>query len=212
VSDRRGSGDVLAHALPQSFGRLPTGALAHAVAIAFVEPRGTHAPRSWSCASGGRVRTCAESPSEARLPQPRGAYAPRSWSCAFAGRRNCDFCDAQTHMHRSGGREPAVGRTETDLQRTPNHVRRIGTAEPRAAGVSPPSRMGNALAKALPRLRGRLPPVSWRTPLQWRCRNHGGLRPPRSCSRAVRQPTELRLLRCTNAHAAGAASVSPPWV
>jgi len=108
VSARRGSGDVLAHALPQSFGRLPTGALAHAVAIAFVEPRGTHAPRSWSRASGGRVRTCAESSSQARLPQPRGAYAPRSWSCAFAGRRNCDFCDAQTHMHRSGGCEPAV--------------------------------------------------------------------------------------------------------
>jgi len=27
---------------------------------------------------------------------------------AFAGRRNCDFCDAQTHTHRSGGCEPAV--------------------------------------------------------------------------------------------------------
>jgi len=38
----------------------------------------------------------------------------------------------------------------------------------------------------------------------------GGLR-PHSCSRDVRQPTELRLLRCTNAHAAGAAGVSPPW-
>mgnify|MGYP000194568017 CR=1 FL=1 len=38
----------------------------------------------------------------------RGAYAPRSCSRAFAHRRNCDFCDAQTYMHRSGGRKPAV--------------------------------------------------------------------------------------------------------
>jgi|GEM_PF-7031199 len=30
---------------------------------------------------------------------------------------------------------------------------------------------------------------------------HGGLTPPRSCSGAVLPPTQLRLLRCTNAHA-----------
>jgi len=35
---------------------------------------------------------------------------------------------------------------------------------------------------------------------------------PRSCSRAVRPPTELRLLRCTNEQSAlGTAGVSPPW-
>ena len=50
------------------------------------------------------------------LLQPRGAYAPRSWSRAFVHRRNCDFYDAQTHMHRSGGRQPAVA-GESHLQR-----------------------------------------------------------------------------------------------
>jgi len=39
----------------------------------------------------------------------------------------------------------------------------------------------------------------------------GGLRPPLLFAR-VRPPTELRLLRCTHAHAAGAAGVSPPRV
>ena len=102
-----------------------------------------------------------------------------------------------------------MGRTETDLQRTPNHVRRIGTAEPRATGVSPPSRMGNALAKALPQLLGRLPPVSWRTPLQLRSPNPGGLTPPLLFAR--RSPADgiatfaMHKRTCT-----GAAGVSPP--
>jgi len=45
------------------------------------------------------------------VAEPRGAYAsPLLVPRAFAGRRNCDFCDAQTYMHRSGGRDPAVVR------------------------------------------------------------------------------------------------------
>ena len=38
-------------------------------------------------------------PCECVARSPRGAYAPRSCSRAFARRRNCDLCDAQTHMH-----------------------------------------------------------------------------------------------------------------
>ena len=41
----------------------------------------------------------------------------------------------------------------------------------------------------------------------------GGLTPPRSWSRAIHPPTELRLLRCTNEQSAPrAAGVNPPWV
>jgi hypothetical protein len=42
---------------------------------------------------------------------PRGAYAPRSWCTAWrpVDRKNNAFCDAQTHVRKSGGREPAVG-------------------------------------------------------------------------------------------------------
>jgi hypothetical protein len=45
-----------------------------------------------------------------RAGLPRGANAPRSCVAArtFAGEKN-DFCDARTHVRRSGGREPAVG-------------------------------------------------------------------------------------------------------
>jgi hypothetical protein len=49
-----------------------------------------------------------------------------------------DFCDAETHVHESGGRQPAVVRDGPRLQRTPTDVWRRTTAEPRAAGVSPP--------------------------------------------------------------------------
>jgi len=42
--------------------------------------------------------------------KPRGAYTPRSCSRACARRRNCDFSDVQTHIHKSGGRQPAVSR------------------------------------------------------------------------------------------------------
>jgi hypothetical protein len=40
---------------------------------------------------------------------PRGAHAPRSWCSANVCRRKNDFCDARTHVPKSGGRQPAVG-------------------------------------------------------------------------------------------------------
>jgi hypothetical protein len=45
------------------------------------------------------------------VANPRGDYAPPLlyWR-ANVRRRNSDLCDAQTHISRSGGREPAVGR------------------------------------------------------------------------------------------------------
>jgi hypothetical protein len=47
---------------------------------------------------------------------PRGAYAPRSWCSANVCRRKNDFCDARTHIRKSGGRQPAVGVREARLQ------------------------------------------------------------------------------------------------
>jgi hypothetical protein len=40
---------------------------------------------------------------------PTGAYAPRSWCSANVCRRKNDLCDVETHIPRSGGRQPAVG-------------------------------------------------------------------------------------------------------
>ena len=48
----------------------------------------------------------------------------------------------------------------------------------RSGGREPAVRQADALAKALPQLFGRLSSVRWRTPLQSRPCNHGGLRPP----------------------------------
>jgi len=99
----------------------------------------------------------------------------------------------------------------------------------------------SALAKALPHLLGRRPPVCWRTPLQSRSCNHGGLTPPalvralarrRNCDFSDAQMHIRRSGTCQpavivgNARAkmitprfrqrrrtrgAGAAGVSPPW-
>jgi len=276
--------DVLAQALPQLLGTLPTGVLAKRL-------------QSRSCNHGGLTprRSC-------------------SGEDAFVQRKSRFFTVERTTCTRSGGREPAVrlpivwparlrtysdtvvGRVTTSGGREPAVFvgnARAGMIRPgsdsivarstRSGGREPAVATGTALAKALPPLFGRPSPVSWRTPLQSRSCNHGGLAPPRSwlytrsriakvafsasserrapgaagvspawvgertckgssavarqtvgprvggrrCNRVrvtrgvyvprscfprVRPPTELRLLRCTNAHAPGAAGVSLPWV
>ena len=183
---------------------------------------------------------------------------------------------------RSGGREPAVAWGIAWPARLRTYPHTVVGRVTRSRGREPAVATGDALAKVLPQLFGRLSSVRWRTLLQSRCRNHGGLRPPRSCcgehafvqrksrfftaerttcarsggreptvvrephvhsrlrkcsgdcrrrvgerrcnrggettgayalrscSRGVRPPGELRLLRCTNAHAPRAAGVSPP--
>jgi len=115
VSPPSWMGNALAKALPRLFGRLLTGALAHAIAIA--------------------------------VAKPRGAYAPPLLFARLLAGGIATFAMYKSPHTRSGGREPAVCRAD-------------------------------ALAKALPQLLGRLSSVSWRTPLQSRLCNHGGLTPP----------------------------------
>ena len=138
----------------------------------------------------------------ARYRDPRGGLRPPALVGApFARRRNYDFYDAQTHMHRSGGvSPPCVALTHLQW--------RFGNCRKTVVGA-----LADAVAMALPQ------PLLRRSALNGNrivfriagSRTTGGLRPPRSCSRAC-LPTELRLLRCTNAHAPGAAGVSPPCV
>jgi hypothetical protein len=77
-----------------------------------------------------------------------GAYAPRSWCRANVCRRKNDFCDARTHVYKSGGREPAVGVREVHLQerfrkvagdcrRCARERRRRPSSEP-TGGLRPP--------------------------------------------------------------------------
>jgi hypothetical protein len=82
---------------------------------------------------------------------------------AFTGKRHSHPPGGVAYATKSGGRQPAVGSLETRLPCTVNDVWRVTTAEPRAAGVSPPWMWlnecnprcaGNPLASALhqPRL------------------------------------------------------------
>jgi hypothetical protein len=57
------------------------------------------------------------------------------------------FCDMRTHIHKSGGREPAVVRITHGVQEELRNVRQVSPPQSRAAGVSPPW-FGNALADA----------------------------------------------------------------
>jgi hypothetical protein len=68
----------------------------------------------------------------------------------FAG-KNGDFCGAQTHIRKSGGRQPAVVSTKTGLRCTSGNLLRIATVEqrePRASarrGCGGASVVGNVL-------------------------------------------------------------------
>ena len=163
------------------------------------------------------------------LPQPRGGLRPPLlFRAPFARRRNCEFCDAQTHMHRSGGRQPAVfvgnararmttpGFTQRRRTRTRSGtrqpaVRRETRLQRRGRDCSADclpcvsehrcSRVAATTGAYAPALDGRCPLYRIRIAPMVRCRNYGGLTPPALVSRAIRPPTELRLLRCTNAHA-----------
>jgi len=119
-------------------------------------------------------------PTELRLLRCTHAHAQERRAL---DRRDCGYrdCDA--------GRRCSVGSLSHMEHR---HCERVTVIH---GGLTPPA-LGPARpvvvcerVRNLPRRRG--------------CRNHGGLTPPRSWSRAVRPPTELRLLRCTNAHARG---------
>jgi hypothetical protein len=123
-----------------------------------------------------------------------------------------DFCDAETHVHESGGRQPAVVRDGPRLQRTPSDVWRRTTAEPRAAGVSPPWYVSSAIAIADAFVQRHASAARWsettvatatRRISTFRVRiprtSHGGLTPPALTLQYERSPAKKRFLRCTNA-------------
>jgi hypothetical protein len=133
ASARRGSGNAVATVFVY---RRPTGRLCATIAVLplqarFSKPRLAYASRSWlharrslqksGCDLQHRAKQQQQQPPQAHIVAdmrlrfatafcfPRGAYAPRSCCRANVCRRKNDFCDARTHIHKSGGREPAVG-------------------------------------------------------------------------------------------------------
>jgi len=125
--------------------------------------------------------------------------------------RNCDFCDARTHVHKSGGREPAVVREPHRQPRLRTRaVAGAASAVFRAIGAVP-LRMG------FRKPRGLTPRSCFRagmcvvTSSAFRLSNHGGLTPPalvRACSPAG----EIATFAMHERTFTGAAGVSPLWV
>ena len=70
---------------------------------------------------------------------------------------------------------------------------------------------GDVLAHALPQSFGRLSPVRWRTPLQSRSCNYGGLTPP-ALGRERSSTGEIATFTMHKRTCTGAARVSPPWL
>jgi hypothetical protein len=157
-------------------------------------------------------------------------------------RRNCDFCDARTHVHQERGASAPRGSRNRTGKGVPL-LRCTNACAPGAGGVSPPW-----LAKPHVQWRGAivrgtsdphtgerqrsygthhthggltpaalvsgesLPACAWRFLLHARSPNHGGLTPAALVSECERLPAKLPLLRWTNACAPRAGGVSPPWL
>jgi hypothetical protein len=64
-----------------------------------------------------------------------------------------DFCDGPTHVPKSGGREPAVGREGRRNNDSPPHSHIVQRTFARAAGVSPPWCAGNTVCRAAVNIR-----------------------------------------------------------
>jgi hypothetical protein len=86
-------------------------------------------------------------------------------------RAECDICDAQTHVHKSGGRQPAVVGKPNAVRRKSPTIRRRCDARTRAAGVSPPWYRKTHLQRrptfpnpARSPRHGRFPSHGWLTP------------------------------------------------
>jgi len=135
------------------------------------------------------------------VAEPRGAYSPRS--CSRAVRRPTELrllrCTNEQSAPGAASVSPPCGLTK----RTLRVVKRKCNCKHglfRTAGLRPPLLVGVTVAGHAMRIARATSACSARLGYA-----------PRSCSRAVRPPTELRLLRCTNEQSApGAASVSPP--
>jgi hypothetical protein len=122
-----------------------------------------------------------------------GLRPPRSCCRANVCQRKNDFCDARTHMHKSGGRQPAVGMS--------NAVAIADAFVQRPASARCWSETTVATAtRWISAFRVRIPSTS-----------HGGLTPPllRCSANVCRRKTIFAMHERTFTRAA---TVSPPWV
>jgi hypothetical protein len=94
----------------KSGGRQSAVGVSNAIAIAGAFVRRPASARRWSETT---FATATRRISTFRVHIPSTSHGeltpPRSWFTVYGRRANGDFCDARTHIHMSGGRQPAVG-------------------------------------------------------------------------------------------------------
>jgi hypothetical protein len=127
------------------------------------------------------------------VANPRGAYAPRSYVAVRTLPAKNDFCDARTHIHKSGGRQPAVG--------VSNAIAIADAFVQRPASAHCWSETTVATAtRWISAFRVRIPSTS-----------HGGLTPPALGSRCP-VGEQMGIFAMNERTFTRAAGVSPPWV
>jgi hypothetical protein len=165
---------------------------------------------------------------------PREAYAPRSGCSANVCRRKNDFCDARTHIHKSGGRQPAVvsknaSATASDLRGVVTFATAQSAPAPRgadaprswcSANVCRPKNDFCGARTQVHKSGVRQPAVvcTWwsvahgvpQITCKYVSRTHGGLTPPALGAerRSAGEKTIFSMHERTFTRAAG---VSPPW-
>jgi hypothetical protein len=113
------------------------------------------------------------------------------------------FCDMRTHIHKSGGRQPAVVRITHGVREELRNVRQLSPPQSRAAGVSPPWFANRAGKCKTPDFCTRTSPSD---------SFPRGADAPRSYFANMRLCTvKVAFALPGDRHATGAAGVSPPW-
>jgi len=117
------------------------------------------------------------------------------------------------HMHRSGGREPTVVWESHLLRQFRIHSQTIVVRKPWSGGCQPAVVRETRLQERFRKVAADCRPVCWRTPLQSRLCNHGGLTPPALVRAKMRlYSVKVAFSPANERRAPGAASVSPPWL
>jgi len=143
--------------------------------------------------------------------KPRGAYGPALVRARSPTGGIATFAMHERTFVKSGGRQPAVAIGNRSCEDNSAHIRTPPSREASgAASISPPwfgERTCNGTSTIT-----REPAycVLTNAGAITAAKPRGDLRPPLLFAH-VRPPTELRLLRSTNADVPGAAGVSPPW-
>jgi len=173
-----GSGNALGQALPQLLGRLPTGVLAHSVAVAL--PRttgGLRPPRSCSRAFARR-RNCDFSDAQTHIRRS-GGRKPAVVALATPQRRSTRHSHAAIAPgNSSGGRQPAVCCADALAKALPQLFGRLSPVRWRTPLQSRPCNYAGLTPPALGRARSPVDAIATFAMHKRTCTGAAGVSPP----------------------------------